>query len=82
MLTYLESISSKRCVNPAHVSRHRALTIHPVVLQHANGVYRDPEWDNGDNLPQDWIDFVAAVIERSRKTREHIEAAPHQLENV
>lgn len=32
------------------------LTIHPVTLQHANGVYRDPEWSNGDNLPQDWID--------------------------
>jgi hypothetical protein len=47
-----------------------------------NGVYRDPEWDNGDNLPQDWIDFVAGVIERSRKTRQHIEAAPHQLENA
>ena len=58
------------------------LTIHPVRLQHANGVYRDPEWDNGDNLPQDWIDFVAGVIERSRKTRAYIEAAPHQLENA
>lgn len=21
----------------------------------ANGVYSDPEWSNGDNLPQDWI---------------------------
>jgi hypothetical protein len=28
------------------------------------------------------IDFVAGVIERSGKVREHIEAAPHQLENA
>jgi hypothetical protein len=51
-------------------------------MQHAHGVYRGPAWDNGDNLPQDWIDYVAGGIERSRKTREHIEAAPHQLENA
>jgi hypothetical protein len=60
----------------------RKPTIDPVMMQHANGVYRDPEWSNGDHLPQDWIDFVAGVIERSRKVREHIEAAPHQLENA
>jgi hypothetical protein len=60
----------------------RKLTIYPVSLQHANGVYRYPEWSNGDNLSQDWINFVARVIERSRKTRQHIEAAPHQLENA
>jgi CheY-like chemotaxis protein len=48
----------------------------------ANGVYADPESTSGENLPQDWIDFVAAVIERSRKIRQHIEAAPHQLENA
>jgi hypothetical protein len=60
----------------------RKITINPITLLHANGVYRNPEWDNGDNLPQDWIDFVAGVIDRSRKVREHLEAAPHQLENA
>jgi hypothetical protein len=39
------------------------------------GVYSDPEW-SGDNLPQDWIDFVGGIIERSRRIREHVEAAP------
>jgi hypothetical protein len=58
------------------------MTIDPVALQHANGVYRDPEWDNGDNLSQDWIDFITGVIERSRKIRQHVEAAPHQLEHA
>jgi hypothetical protein len=69
-------------INGTVAVRIRAAKWIVVVLQHANGVYRDPEWSNGDNLPQDWIDFVAGVIERSRKTREHIEAAPHQLENA
>ena len=55
----------------------RKLTINPVTLQHNN-----PERDNGENLPQDWVDYVAAVIERSRKTRAHFEGAPHQLENA
>jgi hypothetical protein len=41
-----------------------------------------PEWSNGDHLPQDWIDFVAPVIQRSSKTRGLAEAAPHQLENA
>jgi hypothetical protein len=47
-----------------------------------NGVYSDPDWSSGKSLPQDWIDFVASVIERSRNTREYIEAAPHQLQNA
>ena len=51
-------------------------------MQHANGVYSNPEWSKGDPLPQDCIDFVAGVIDRSRKVREHLEAAPHQLENA
>jgi hypothetical protein len=58
------------------------LTIDPVTMQHANGVYSNPEWSNGDNLPQDWTSFVAAVVERSRKFRQHIEAAPHQFEHA
>ena len=58
------------------------LTIDPVSMQHANGVYSNPEWNKGDHLPQDWIDFVAGGIDRSRKVREHIEAAPHQLESA
>jgi len=61
---------------------HGKLTIDPVALQHANGVYSDPEWTSGENLPQDWIDFIAGVIERSRKIRQHVEAAPHQLEHA
>lgn len=61
---------------------HGKPTIHPVTLQHANGVYRHPQWDNGDNLPQDWIDFVAGVIERSRNLRQHVEAALHHLQNA
>jgi hypothetical protein len=48
----------------------------------ADGVYSNPEWSKGHPLPQDWIDFVAGVIDRSRKVREHLEAAPHQLENA
>jgi len=51
-------------------------------MQPANGVYSDPAWDNGDHLPPDWIDFVAGVINRSRKTHAHIEAAPHQFEKA
>jgi hypothetical protein len=58
------------------------LSIDPVTMQHANGVYANPEWSSGDHLPQDWIDFVAGVIDRSRKVRQHVEAAPHQLENA
>jgi hypothetical protein len=42
----------------------------------------DPEWTSGEGLPQDWIDFIAGVIERSRKLREYVEAAPHQLEQA
>jgi hypothetical protein len=61
---------------------HEKLTIHPVSMQHANGVYSDPSWSSGENLPADWIDFVAGVIDRSRKIREHVEAAPHQLKHA
>jgi hypothetical protein len=61
---------------------HGKLTIDPVALQHANGVCSNPEWTSGENLPQDWIDFIAGVIERSRKIRQHIEATPHQLEHA
>lgn len=51
-------------------------------MQHANDVYSNPEWSSSEKLPQDWIDFVAGIVDRSRKIRQHIEAAPHQLENA
>jgi hypothetical protein len=71
----------------AHAKHGRALpmNLNLVIEDRACSVLNwncNPEWGNGDNLPQDRIHFVAGVIDRSRKVRQHVEAAPHQLENA
>ena len=53
------------------------LTIHPVSMQHANGVYDNPSWSAGDNLPEDWVAFINDAIARGQKARALAEAAPH-----
>jgi hypothetical protein len=40
---------------------------HPAARQ--RGFTPIPRGANGDNFPQDWMDFVTGVIERSRETR-------------
>lgn len=54
------------------------LSIDSVVMQHANGVYSDPEWSAFDmNSNQDWVAFVEETIARGHKTRNLTETAPH-----
>ena len=58
------------------------LTISRVTLKHANGVYRDPEWFGPDDLPQDWIDFLARFVERTKEVRAYAEKAPYQIKSA
>lgn len=46
-------------------------------MQHANGVYDNPSWSAGDNLPEDWVAFINDAIARGQKARALAEAAPH-----
>jgi len=56
----------------------REIVIHAVTLQHANGVYSDPEWHGAPDDPSgDWRAFIEATIARGRKARELAQAAPH-----
>jgi len=65
-------------VPPGTYDMFREIVIHAVTLQHANGVYSDPDWSGAPDDPSgDWRAFIEATIERGRKARELAQAAPH-----
>jgi hypothetical protein len=66
-------------VPPHAYNFHTDLTIHPIAMRHANGVYSDPDWDisSSDNLPEDWEQIIRDTIVRGQKARDFAFAAPH-----
>ena len=51
------------------------LIVHPVRMQHRNGIYSDPEWQSEEVSP-DWTAFIEKVIAQGQKARETAQAQP------
>jgi hypothetical protein len=65
-------------VLPAGVYHSRDETeIHPVTLQHANGIYSDPAWARSHDIPADWVAFINQTIARGQTAHRTAESAPH-----
>jgi hypothetical protein len=54
-------------VRPPETYFTRELNITSVMMQHANGVYSDPEWDDvTDNVSPDWRAMIEETISKAR----------------
>lgn len=66
------------CIPPNTYSAFTELEVHAVIMQHANGVYSDPDWIvSPQSQEPDWIAFIEDIVARGQKTRDLAQAAPH-----
>ncbi len=63
-------------IRPPETYFTRELNITSVTMQHANGVYDDPEWDDvTDNIAPDWRAMIEETISKARTARSQAEGS-------